>query len=153
MATKVNEMLEFCSEFIAGYFYTYGYNALAKNGSDSNPIIYCVFAPKTSNLITGINLHYFDDATKLTILKNMHSTQFICNDDIPHVFNGSQLNKVYSNIAYGLREYNKTRMSGVYRIKNKYVPEFLHLPSDFFMSNDLEKQIQKALEISKNKGF
>ncbi len=153
MAISVNKMLEFISDFQTGYFYTFGYNALSKQKTDSNPIIYCAYADPMSNIVSGINFHYFSDKIKLLILQNMHSKQFICNEDIPHVFNGSELYQIYSNIAFGLREYNKTRMSGIYRIKNKYIAEFMKLPSDFFMSNDLEKQIEIALEIGKNKGF
>lgn len=153
MAVTKNEMLEFASDMHAGYFYTFGYNALEKP-YDENPIIYCAYAYPTSNFITGINLHYFNDNVKIGILKNMQQAQNIFDEDIPHVFNGRQLHKCYSNIGYGLREYNKIRMSGIYRIRNAYVPEFLKLPSKFFMSNDLEKEIQLALDISaKNKGF
>lgn len=153
MAVNTNEMLEFSKDFQAGYFYTFGYNALNKKGTDGNPVIYCAYAEPTSNLISGINFHYFNDKIKLLILTNMHSKQYICSDDKPHIFNGGQLYQLYSNIAFGLRDYNKTRMSGIYRIHNKHIADFMHLPSDFFMTNDNEQNIMNDLTNRKNKGF
>lgn len=153
MAINVNEMLEFSSEFQTGYFYTFGYNALNKKGTDGNPIIYCAYADPNSNLVSGINFHYFNDRIKLSILKNMHSKQFICYDDKPHIFNGYQLHQLYSNIGFGLRDYNKTRMSGIYRIRNKYIAYFMNLPSDFFMTNDIAQDIENDLTNINSKGF
>lgn len=156
MAIRHDEMLEFTSvgDIKAGYFYAFGYNALAKRGTDMAPVIYCAYAPPDSLNFTGINFHYFSIETCGRILSMMNKKQFILDDDIQHIFNGSDLHECFSNIGIGMKMYNKTRITGsCFRIKNKYIGDFLHIPSEFFMTNDLEKQIQQALEINKNKGF
>lgn len=155
MATQINEMLESCNgDFKAGYFYTFGYNAATKMRSDATPIIYCVYAPPDSLNFTGINFHYFNETINVHILTEMQKTGFIFDDDKQHIFNGVQLHKCFSNIGFGLREYNKSRIAGrCFRIRNKYLPEFMHLPSNFFMTNDEEKQIEQSVELNKNKGF
>ena len=147
MATRQINILEQTYVIKAGYFYTFGYIAKTKMFTDVNPVIYCAYAPKDSNNFIGINVHYFNKDIMVKIILEMQKMQFILNDDIQHIFNGIQLNKCFSNIGFGMKEYNKTRIINgkCYRIRNKYIPEFLQLPSKFFMTNDIEQDMQREL--------
>lgn len=153
MALDNSEMLEYTKNVKAGYFYVFGYNAKTKEESDSNPVIYCAYAYPMDNFFVGINFHYFNDSIKVYILQNMQKNKNILDDDIPHIFNGEELYNTFSDIKYGLREYNKSRVNGCYRIKNKYVPEFLKLPSRFFMTTDSEQEALRELQKNTNKGY
>lgn len=153
MAVDTNEALEYTSQVIAGYFYTFNYQAKNIVGTDKSPVIYCAYAPPMESLFTGINFHYFNTDIIKKILTNMQKMKNIMDKDVPCIFNGYELNRCFSDIGYGLKMYRKERVRSCYRIKNDYIGEILGLPSDFFMSNDIQKDALRELSTITNKGY
>jgi len=153
MAVDTNEALVYTSQVIAGYFYTFNYQAKDIIGSDKSPVIYCAFAPPMDPHFAGINFHYFNTDIVMKILVNMQKMKNIMDKDVPTIFNGYELNRCYSNIGYGLKMYRKERVRSCYRIKNEYIGEILGIPSEFFMSNDIQKNTLRELSTTSNKGY
>lgn len=153
MAVDTNEALEYTSQVIAGYFYTFNYQAKNIVGTDKSPVIYCAYAPPMESLFAGINFHYFNTDIIKKILTNMQKMKNIMDKDVPCIFNGYELNRCFSDIGYGLKMYRKERVRSCYRIKNDYIGEILGLPSDFFMSNDIQKDALRELSTITNKGY
>jgi hypothetical protein len=153
MAVDTNEALEYTSQVIAGYFYTFNYQAKNIVGTDKSPVIYCAYAPPMESLFAGINFHYFNTDIIKKILTNMQKMKNIMDKDVPCIFNGYELNRCFSDIGYGLKMYRKERVRSCYRIKNDYIGEILGLPSDFFMSNNIQKDALRELSTITNKGY
>ena len=153
MAVDTNEALEYTSQVIAGYFYTFNYQAKNIVGTDKSPVIYCAYAPPMESLFAGINFHYFNTDVIKKILTNMQKMKNIMDKDVPCIFNGYELNSCFSDIGYGLKMYRKERVRSCYRIKNDYIGEILGIPSDFFMSNDIQKDALRKLSTTSNKGY
>lgn len=153
MAVDTNEALEYTSQVIAGYFYTFNYQAKNIVGTDKSPVIYCAYAPPMESLFAGINFHYFNIDVIKKILTNMQKMKNIMDKDVPCIFNGYELNRCFTDIGYGLKMYRKERVRNCYRIKNDYIGEILGIPSDFFMSNDIQKDALRELSTTSNKGY
>lgn len=153
MAVDNNEALIFTSKIIAGYFYTFNYTAKQKVGTDQAPVIYCIYAPEMDDYFIGLNFHYFSQHIVARILVNMQKMKHIMDNDIPHIFNGHDLYKCFTDVGYGVKMYKKERVRHCYRIKNFNLAEILGISSDFFMSNDQQKEMERELSTTSNKGY
>ena len=153
MAVDTNDSLIYTSQMIAGYFYTFNYTAKDMVRTDKEPVIYCIYAPEMEEYFIGLNFHYFNTNIIKYILVNMQKMKHIMDKDVPHIFNGHELYKCFTDVGYAVKMYKKDRVKRCYRIKNSSVPEILGIPSDFFMSNDQQKEMERVLSTTSNKGY
>lgn len=153
MAVDTNDSLIYTSKIIAGYFYKFNYTAKQKVGTDQSPVIYCIYAPEEENYFIGLNFHYFNPHIITTILVNMQKMKQIMDKDVPHIFNGYELYRCFTDVGYGVKMYRKERARNCYRIKNSSITEILGISSEFFMSNDIQKNMERELSTTSNKGY
>ena len=68
------------------------------------------------------------------------------------ILNPKDLYNLYSNIAIGVRCYNRKGVWDAYRIKNQYIPKYLEVSSEFVMTNSDKVNTDFNLAPG-NKGF
>ena len=73
-------------------------------------------------------------------------------EDVRILWNGKQLNDIYSNIAIGLRCYNRKYVMDSYRIKMPSVPKYLGLEEKFRIMDSKDAKSKFDLAPG-NKGF
>ncbi len=140
-----------------GYFYLLEYDAYTttarKQGFDNFPLIYCIGPDEMSiNAFWAINLHHFDMNTQLYILNEMQKQYHAFLEDLRILWNGKQLNDIYSNIAIGLRCYNRKYVMDSFRIKMPCVPKYLGLEEKFRIMDSKDAKSKFDLAPG-NKGF
>ena len=146
------------NDVVNGYFYILFYKATTeqaiKEGYDKAPIIYC-FAPDQNNIncFWGINFHYFDKSVQLYILNRMIKYYNITDGmDKRVLIDTKGLYNIYTNIAEGVKCYNRKNVWDAYRIKNQYIPKYMEIPSKFLIKTDDKVSTDFNLAPG-NKGF
>lgn len=146
------------NNIVNGYFYIIYYEALTdkanKEGFDRAPVIYC-FAPDKTNIncFWAVNFHYFSKRVQEYILQGMIDYYDITNGNNKRIIlDPKDLYNLYTNIAIGVRCYNRKGVWDAYRIKNQYIPKYLEVSPEFVMTNSAKVNTDFNLAPG-NKGF
>lgn len=127
-----------------GFFYSFEYYPRhPKELYDKTPFLYCIGpVAKRDNLITGINLHHIDVASRVRLIEMMQRQYNILDDDKQHIISEESLNRLVPGILFGIRIYNLKNIFNPVRVKNPAVPLFLHEQGNIYLGTPDDKYMQ-----------
>lgn len=125
------------SIFNNGYFYTFYYEAIHKaQFVDKNPFIFCIgpyerFTKKgksvrLENVIAGLNLHHLTIKEREQLITQLTMNYSLLENDAAHILSEETLNKLVPGAIDAVRYYHLEHVYDLHRLRNKYVPFYLH---------------------------
>lgn len=127
-----------------GFFYSFEYYPRKpKELYDVTPFLYCIGpVDKRDNLITGINLHHIDVASRVRLIEMMQRQYNILDDDNQHIISEESLNRLVPGVLFGIRIYNLKNIFNPVRVKNPAVPLFLHEQGNIYLGTPDDKYMK-----------